>query len=57
MNIWNMANIFRHIDIYIIIIIIIIIIIMAEVAFILRGWQPQMKETYMVCNLQLHHVD
>ena len=39
----------------IIIIIIIIIIIMDEMAFILSGWQPQMRETHMVCNLLLHH--
>ena len=32
------------------VIIIIIIIIMAEMAVMLRVWQPQMRETYMVCN-------
>ena len=24
---------------------------MAEIAVILRGWRPQMGETYIVCNL------
>ena len=23
----------------------------------LRGWQPQMRETQMVCHLQLYHGD
>jgi len=39
------------------IIIIIIIIIMAETAVILSGWLLQMRETHVVCNLQLHHED
>ena len=42
-------------DSNIIIIIIIIIIIMPEMAANLFGWQPQMREKHMVCNLQLHH--
>jgi len=35
---------------------IIIIIIMAETAVILRGSQPQIRKTHMVCNLLLHHI-
>ena len=30
---------------------------MAEMAVILRVWLSQMKETHMVCSLQLHHKD
>ena len=30
---------------------------MIEMAVMLRGWVPQMKETQMVCNLQLHQED
>ena len=30
---------------------------MAEMAVFLCGWQPQMRETQMVCNLQLPHRD
>jgi len=29
--------------------------LMAEMAVILVGWLSQMMETYIVCNLQLHH--
>jgi len=29
--------------------------IMTEMAVILYGWQPQMREMHMVCNLPLHH--
>ena len=32
-----------------------IIITMTEMAVILRGWQPQMREKHMVCNLKTHH--
>jgi len=31
-----------------------IIIIMAEIVFILLGWQYQMRKTHMVCNIQHH---
>ena len=34
-----------------------IIILMAEITLILRGWQLQMRETYMVYNFMLQHED